>query len=86
MESIYLSTVLFVKEVDSFCDVKCYPDCAKGFQCYLSSTSKHWEHWRNAVDENQGEANTLVYSGIILKNNCTLLKEFSIILCCHITL
>jgi len=51
MESMYLSTVVFVKEGDSFCDVKCYPDCAKVFQCYLSSASKHWEQWRDAGDE-----------------------------------
>jgi hypothetical protein len=46
-----MSTIVFVKEVDSFNGVTCYPDCVKVFYCRLSSTCKHLECWTNAVDK-----------------------------------
>jgi hypothetical protein len=51
LESRCVSLIVFVKEVDSLSGVRCYPDCAKVFDCRLSSTSKHLKHWRNAVDK-----------------------------------
>jgi hypothetical protein len=33
LESRCLSTIVFVKEIDSFSGGTCYPDCAKVFDC-----------------------------------------------------
>ena len=88
LESIYLSTIVFVKEVDSCSSVTCYPDCAKVFNCRLSSTSKNLEHGRNAADKikswtflsneyrNYAKMRqiALVYSGTVLKNYDTSVK------------
>jgi hypothetical protein len=49
VESRCLSTVVFVKEVDSLSGVTCYPDCAKVFDCQLSSASKHLGTLENTV-------------------------------------
>ena len=88
LESRYLSTIVFVKEIDSFSGVTCYPDWAKVFDCQLRCTSKHLEHWRNSVDKvkswtflsneyrncaKMGQM-ALVHSGIVLKNNDTSVK------------
>jgi hypothetical protein len=46
LESRCLSRVVFVKEFDSCSSVTWYPDCATGFDCWLSGTSKHLELWK----------------------------------------
>jgi hypothetical protein len=51
LESWCLSAVVFVKEIDSVSGVTCYPDCARLFDWWLSSTSKQLEGWRNAADK-----------------------------------
>jgi hypothetical protein len=49
LESRCLSTIVFVKEVDSFSGVTCYLASVTGFRCQLSGTSKHFERSRSAV-------------------------------------
>jgi hypothetical protein len=49
-----LDTTMFVKETDDqfdkFSDVSRYPERGKLLRYRLTSTSKHREHWRSAVD------------------------------------
>jgi hypothetical protein len=53
MDRRYLAAAMFVKEVDdvldSFSRVEHNPEQQKVLRWSLSSTSKHLEHWRNAV-------------------------------------
>ena len=55
MDNRCLATATFVKEVadlfDSFSGVTCSPDHGKLLRCRLTSTSKHMEYWRSAVDK-----------------------------------
>jgi hypothetical protein len=55
MGSKCLVTATFVKEVydlfDSFIGVTRSPDHGKLLHCRLTSTIKHMEHWRSAVDK-----------------------------------
>jgi hypothetical protein len=50
-----LATATFVQEVDdlfdSFIGVTVSPDRRKRVCCCLTSTSKHMEYWRNAVEK-----------------------------------
>jgi len=55
MDNKCLATATFVKEVDdlfnSFNGVTRFPDHGKLLRCRLTSTSKHMEFWRSAVDK-----------------------------------
>ena len=50
-----LATAMFVKDFDdlfdSFIGVTHFPDHGKLLRCHLTSTSKHMEYWRSAVDK-----------------------------------
>jgi hypothetical protein len=55
MRNRCLATAIFVKETDDcsdrFSGVTCYLDCGKLVHCCFTSTSKHMEHRRSAVDK-----------------------------------
>jgi hypothetical protein len=51
LESRCLLTIVFVKEVDSFISVACYPDYTMVFHCQNSSTHMLLEQWSNTVDK-----------------------------------
>ena len=54
MDNRCLATATFVKEADdlfdSFIGVTHSPDHGKLLRCHLTSTTKHMEYWRSAVD------------------------------------
>jgi hypothetical protein len=54
MDNRYLTTALFAQEVvdlfDSFIGVAHYPEHVRLLHCLLTSTIKHMEYWRSAVD------------------------------------
>jgi len=55
MDNRYLTTALFAQEVvdlfDSFIGVAHYPEHVRLLHCLLTSTIKHMEYWRSAVDK-----------------------------------
>jgi len=71
---------VFVKEADIFSSVTRCLDCGEVFHCELNSTSKHLNILNNKYKKLcQDETNTLVYWGIMLKNNDFLVKYFTLI-------
>jgi hypothetical protein len=50
-----MATAAFVKEIDShfdsFIGIACNPNHDKFLRCWLSSTSKHLEHWHYAASK-----------------------------------